>query len=106
VRVLLDEQVPIGLASLLAGHDARTVVGMGWSGIKNGELLKRAASVFDAFVTMDRNLQNQQNLASLPFGVLLIRAPSNRLRDLLPMVPMILAALPKLRPGELTVVGG
>jgi hypothetical protein len=106
VRVLLDEQVPVGLAALLAGHDARTVVGMGWSGVKNGELLKRAASAFDAFVTMDRNLQNRQNLASLPFGVLLIRAPSNRLRDLVPLLPSILAALLKLRPGELTVVSG
>jgi hypothetical protein len=96
----------VGLAALLAGHDARTVVAMGWSGVKNGELLKRAGSAFDAFVTMDRHLQNQQNLASLPFGVLLIRAPSNRLRDLVPLLPSILAALPKLRPGELTVVGG
>lgn len=106
MRVLLDEQVSVGLASLLAGHDARTVVGMGWSGVTNGELLERAASAFDAFVTMDQNLQKQQNLASLPFGVLLIRAPSNRLRDLVPLLPSILEALPKLRPGQLTILGG
>ena len=106
MRVLLDEQVPADLAALLAGHEARTVASMGWSGVKNGELLKRAGPAFDAFVTMDRNLQNQQNLTSLSFGVLLVRAPTNRLRDLVPLLPTILAALPTLRPGHVTVVGG
>jgi len=91
--------------ALLPGHDVRTVTGMGWSGVKNGELLRRTAGQFDAFVTMDRNLEFQQNLPLLSFGILLVRAASNRLRDVQPHVPTILAALPLLAPGEITRVG-
>ncbi len=105
MRVLLDEQVPAGLAALLPGHDVRTVTGMGWSGVKNGELLRRTAGQFDAFLTMDRNLEFQQNLGALSFGILLVRAPSNRLRDVQPLIPDILAALPALTPGKVTRVG-
>ena len=105
MRVLLDEQVPVGLAALLPGHDVKTVTGMGWSGVKNGELLRRAAGHFEAFVTMDRNLEFQQNLGHLPFGILLIRAPSNRLKDVVPLIPSILALLPSTAPGRVTRVG-
>lgn len=61
---------------------ASTVADAGWTGVTNGELLRRASGHFDALLTMDRNLQHQQNLAQLPFGVILIRAPSNRLPHL------------------------
>jgi hypothetical protein len=105
VRVLLDEQIPIGLADQLPGHEVHTVAELGWAGIKNGELLRRAAGQFDAFLTMDRNLEFQQNLAALPLGILLIRAPSNRLRDIIPLAAAILTALPSLRPGQLLRVG-
>ena len=105
VRVLLDEQVPAGLAALLPGHEVRTVTGMGWSGVKNGELLRRIAGQFDALLTMDRNLEFQQNLGALSFGILVVRAPSNRLRDVQPLVPDILAALPRVAPGEVSRVG-
>lgn len=74
-------------------------------GITNGELLGRIAGRFDALVTMDRNLQHQQNIARLPFGVVLVRAPSNRLVHLRRLVPAILDALRGLQPGELRVVG-
>jgi hypothetical protein len=105
VRVLLDEQVPVGLAPLLPGHEVQTVAGMGWTGTKNGALLGQVAGSFDAFLTMDRNLEFQQNLAAHPFGFLLVRAPSNRLRDVAPLIPDILTALPSLRPGHLIRVG-
>ena len=105
MRVLLDEQVPVGLAALLPGHDVQTVTGMGWSGIKNGELLRRTTGRFETFVTMDRNLEFQQNLADLPFGILLIRASSNRLKDVAPLIPTILDVLPTIVPGRVTPVG-
>ena len=105
MRVLLDEKVPAGLVALLPGHEVRTVTSMGWSGVKNGELLRRTAGQFDAFVTMDRSLEFQQKLGPLPFGILLIRAASNRLHDVQPLIPDILAALPALVPGKVTRVG-
>jgi len=105
VRVLLDENLPHDLAELLVGHHVETVAGRGWSGIQNGELLTFAAAEFEAFVTMDRRLPEQQNIAQLSFGVILIQAPSNRMRDLRLVVPSILDALPTLRPGTLLSVG-
>ena len=86
-------------AAQLPAHAVHTVMGCGWSGVKNGELLRRAADQFDAFVTMDRNLEHQQNLPALSLGVVIIRAPSNRLRDLLPLTADILLALEGLPPG-------
>lgn len=67
MRVLLDENIPVDLAGLLSGHDAQTVSGLGWDGVKNGELLRRMQGTFDALVTMDRNLPHQQKLAVQPF---------------------------------------
>lgn len=105
MRVLLDEQVPIDFAAQLPGHVVRTVGGCGWSGVKNGELLRRAAGQFDAFLTMDRNIEHQQPLSTLPFGLVVIRAPSNRLRDLVPLAADILRALEALPPGTVRRVG-
>ena len=105
MRVLLDEQLPLDLAPLLSGHDVRTVGQQGWSGIKNGELLRRAGLEFQAFVTMDRNLEFQQNIPALALGVLLVRAPSNRMIHLQPLVPAILQELQQIAPGKLRHVG-
>ena len=78
---------------------------MGWAGIENGELLRRATGHADAFVTMDRRLQHQQNITELPYGVVLIQARSNRVQDLLPLVPEILLALERITAGRVEQVG-
>ena len=56
MRLLLDESVPGRLRGALPNHQVRTVVEMGWSGVKNGKLLALAANDFDAFITVDKNL--------------------------------------------------
>ena len=71
---------------------------MGWSGIENGDLLALAAASFDAFVTVDKNLAYQQNLAMLPVSVVLLDACSNELVVLLPLVPYLEQALLSLKP--------
>jgi hypothetical protein len=73
---------------------------MGWATIKNGQLLVLAEKEFDVFITVDRNLSFQQHLPKFRIAVLVLSAPSNRLADLLPLVPAILAALPKSKPGR------
>jgi hypothetical protein len=78
VRVLLDENLPHDLGLELTGHQVATVQGLGWAGMKNGELLRRAGGLVDAFLTMDRKLEHQHKLGGLSFGVLVIRARSNR----------------------------
>lgn len=105
MRILLDENIPVELASEFAGHQVDTVVGLGWAGVENGELLRRATGKFDALVTMDTNIEYQQNISALLFGVLVVRAPSNRVVHLRPLVPAILATLTKLTAGELRRVG-
>jgi predicted nuclease of predicted toxin-antitoxin system len=102
MRVLLDEQLPRQLAAEISRHDVSTVQQCGWAGFKNGELLRAAADAgFEVLVTADRNLQFQQNLSKSRIGIILLVAASNELEDLRPLVPSLLAAIPKSRSGEL-----
>lgn len=105
MRVLLDENLPLDLAALVVGYEVVTVRGLGWAGTQNGELMRRAATVCDAFVTMDRNIPHQQHIAGLPFGVILVVAHSNRLADLRGHVAALLAAIALAKPGVLQRVG-
>jgi len=105
MRVLLDENLPRDLVSELSTHEIKTVVGMGWGGVKNGELLCRAKGHFEAFVTMDSNLAFQQPIDRQAFGVVVISAFSNRMEHLKPLVPDILAALDGITEGQLRQVG-
>jgi predicted nuclease of predicted toxin-antitoxin system len=105
MRILLDEDLPRRLAELLVGHEVSTVQGSGWSGVKNGKLLSLAASAFDVLLTMDRNLEFQQNLVALPIAVLIVEASSNRMEHLVPLVPAILKELNHLSPKALHRVG-
>ena len=79
---------------------------MGWSGIKNGQLLQRAAPDFDCFLTVDRNLQFQQRIDTLPLSVLVIQAVDNRLVTLRPLMVAAQEALASIRPGEYKLIGG
>jgi hypothetical protein len=78
---------------------------MGWSGVKNGALLSLAAAEFDAFITVDRNLPYQQNIATLPIAIVVLVAQSNELQALLPLVPRIEEALITLQPRSLIQIG-
>ena len=77
VKLLIDESLPRYLKRLLANHDVQTVQDMGWAGIKNGPLLTRAESLFDLFLTADKNLRYQQNLRDRTLSIIVF--PSNRL---------------------------
>lgn len=104
MRVLLDENLPQDLGADLTGHQVSTVRGLGWDGLDNGELLRTASARFDAFLTADRSLRYQQNLKNLDLGILVLRAPSNQIEDLKPLVPRILTALEALPRGAVREV--
>jgi hypothetical protein len=88
MRVLLDECVPRPLKRELSGHEVRTVQECGWAGARNGALLRQMlADGFTVFVTTDRNLQHQQNVAASGVAVVVLVALTNKLPDLLPLVP-------------------
>jgi hypothetical protein len=107
VRIFLDECIDWRLSRDLAAHDVKTARQMGWTAIKkNGELLVLVSAHFDVFVTVDRNLAFQQNIGVLPIAVIVLRAKSNRLADLKPLVPDFLRALETALPGAVVVVGG
>ena len=105
MRLLLDESVPHRLRRSLPGHTVRTVVELGWGGIRNGELLARAANEFDALVTVDKNLQYQQNLDTLPITVIVLDAKSNELPYLLPLIPKLEEVLASLLPRTFVRIG-
>ena len=106
MRVLLDESLPEPLAGLLTGHAVRTVAGMKWKRLANGELLRRAAADFDVVLTADQNIEFQQNLNTLPVAVVVLAAPSNRLESLEPLTPEVLRVLQSIQPRTLVRVGG
>jgi len=94
--------LPAGLRRDLVGHDVMTVQSMGWAGMANGALLRRTGEAgFQAFVTVDRGIDFQQEVARLPFGVVALRAPSNDIVDLRPLMPAVLSALGNVANGQL-----
>jgi hypothetical protein len=104
MRVLLDECVPRALRRELAGHDVKTVGESGWPGVDNGELLQLAAQEFDVLLTVDRNLEYQQNFSGLKLAVVVIEAPSNDVAVLRPLMAAVREAISKAQPGVVTRV--
>ncbi|MDJ1169699.1 MULTISPECIES: DUF5615 family PIN-like protein [Roseofilum] len=104
MRILLDECIDRKLAREFVNHEIITVPQMGWSGIKNGQLLSLAEIEFDVFLTVDRNLPFQQNLPQFDIAVIVLQATSNRLVDLQPLVPSVLAVLEQATKGQATIV--
>jgi len=104
MKILLDECIDRRLAKEFVGCDVKTVPQMGWAGIKNGQLLALAEAEFDIFITVDRNLSFQQNLPQFNIAVVVLQVSSNRLADMKPVVPNILAILATVTKGKATVV--
>jgi predicted nuclease of predicted toxin-antitoxin system len=89
-RVLLDKNIDRKLKDLFnAEFEVATVAEQGWTGKKNGELLRLAAQTCDVFVTMDRNLEYQQNLSALALAVVVIRAANNTYAVVSALMPRV-----------------
>ena len=106
MKVLLDECIDWRLSRHIAGHEVKTARQMGWTAIKNGELLALASQTFDVFVTVDRNLSFQQHVGKLPIAIVVLAATTNRLADLIPRLPELLVAIESAGPGTATAVTG
>lgn len=106
MHVLVDESLPRPLAKRLVGHEVEHVQTCGWAGLENGDLLRAArAAGFEALLTADRNLEFQQNIRASGMALVVVLTGSNRLDDLLPMVPQILVALGNVQKGSVIRVG-
>ncbi len=104
LRILLDECLPRRLADELAPHNVTTVPRAGWAGLRNSLLLARIGNAYDVFITVDQNLTAQQNVNALPFGVIVLRAPSNTLAALRPLLPRVRQILAGMVAGRIEVV--
>ena len=101
-KLLLDECIPRKLKDHLSGYECITVPEAGWAGKRNGELLSLAEQAgFQVFVSLDQGIEFQQNLQGRGVAVILLRAKSNRLADLIPLVGKLSRSLSSIEPGEL-----
>ena len=76
MRILFDQGVPLPLRDHLRNHEVRTAYELGWSMLRNGELLANAEVQFDALLTTDRNLKNQQKLSEVKLAILVLPTTS------------------------------
>ena len=105
MRLLLDECMPRPLKRDLAAHEVKTVQEMGWTGTKNGALLRLAAPHFDVLLTVDQGIEYQQDLSNLSMCVVVLVAASNDVDDLRPLIREVTQVLSAIQPGQLVRVG-
>jgi len=100
MKILFDECVPRPLRRELSGHEVTTVRQAGLAGTGNGELLRRAEQWYDVFLTVDRNLEYQQELSGFQIAVIVLVAKSNQYGDLKPLMASVINTLQVIQPGE------
>lgn len=105
MRILLDECIDQRFRLQFAGHDCHTAAYAGFAGYKNGALLAAAeAAGFAVMITSDQEVPFQQNLAARTIAIIVLRAKTNRLAALLPLIPDVLRALDGIKPGQVILI--
>jgi hypothetical protein len=90
VKLLFDHNVDQRFRNHIPGHDIRTAREMGWETLGNGALLQSArVGGFDVFISLDKKIEHEQNLITLPLPIVIIDAPSNALPALIPFAPFL-----------------
>lgn len=80
-EALIDECIDERLQNSFSGHECQTARYAKLAGLKNGELLSAAESAgFDVLVTVDQSIPDQQNLLGRKIALMILVAPTNRLR--------------------------
>ena len=103
MRVLFDNGTPRGVAASLTNHTVEEARAHGWDTLRNGELLDAAeAAGFDIFVTTDRNIRFQQNLAGRKIAIVVLSKA--RWRFIRTRLPEISSAVASATPGGLVEV--
>src|SRR5216684_3823117 len=107
MHILIDECIDERFRNSLPGHDCQTARYAGLAGLNNGELLIAAETAkFDVFLAVDQGLEYQQNLTGRNIAIIIFRTKSNRLKDLLPYVPVCLAHIESIQPGQIVRIVG
>jgi predicted nuclease of predicted toxin-antitoxin system len=105
LRILLDACVPRRLVRVLDGHEVTSATEKEWVDLDDGPLLAKMADRFDVLITLDKSIPLQQVVARCAFGIIILRARSSRLSDLLPLAFELQSALKVIGPGEVITVG-
>lgn len=104
MKVVLDACVPQPFRHTLPSHDVVTARYLGLSLVEDLELLAAIEGQFDVLITCDRGIPWQVNFRGRNIAVLVLRAKSNKIADLLPLVPQLIEALESIKPGEVREV--
>ncbi len=97
MKILLDECVPVRLSKYLNDFEVSSVSKEGWTSLKNGNLMRTAIDAgFDVMLTVDKNLQYQQNLSEYDITIVVFDILFNRLQDFTPLIPHFLEQFPSM----------
>lgn len=101
MKVLLDECLPLDLRHHFPGHEAHTVQWAGFKGLQNGKLLRAAELAgYQVLVTADQGLHYQQAPSGRRLAMIVVRAYTNQLEDVLAFMPRVLEALDRIQAGQ------
>ena len=107
MKILLDECLPVDFRRSLVGHEVHTVQWAGFKSKRNGELLRSAELAgYEVFVTVDQGIPFQQFLSGRVLSIVVMRARTNQLEDLVPLASAVLELVKVLRPGAVGFVAG
>ncbi|MFQ5730891.1 MAG: DUF5615 family PIN-like protein [Planctomycetaceae bacterium] len=103
MKILFDQGVPAPLRTHLASHDVATAYELGWSNLKNGDLLDAAeGDGYEVLVTTDQNLKSQQNLTGRPIAIVVLLSTAwPKIQDNIDEVQI---AIDRASPGDYTEV--
>lgn len=106
MKILLDENLPKKLKLKFSDeHKTFTVREKDWNGRKNGELLGlMTLEGFDRFVTIDKNLQFQQNISRFPVRLFILNAPNNKIETLLPYIENLKLLLSESTQNQISII--
>lgn len=106
MKILLDECLNWRLKREFESHEVSAVQELGWSGVVNGELLRLASeSSFEVLITIDKNLEFQQNIKKYQLIIVVLQARLNKMEYLRPLIPIVLRKLPMMKHGETYEIG-
>ena len=105
MRILIDECVDPRVKLLFGEDEAATVHERAWDALEDGPLLKLAQDHYDVFLTIDGNLEHQQNLSKLDLGIVVARVPKNQMSYYRAIEEELRRAVETVRPGQVVHVG-
>jgi predicted nuclease of predicted toxin-antitoxin system len=105
MKLLLDECLPRKLKREFTEHEVLTIYEAGFKGLKNGALLRLAGEKgFEVLVSVDKNIEHQQNKENLPLAILVLSAKNNRIESLLPLMREALKVLENIKTGDIITI--